>query len=119
MLAPPSALLRAKPVERGRPGYGEQPGAGGAATRVEAAPAPESLLERLCGQILGQRRVAAQVEQVPVDVVEMLLGDRGEARLRAETGRSRGFEGRRVHARCTSQHAHTSHIGYTGSDLLV
>ena len=80
--APPPALLGAEPVERGRAGDVQQPGARGAAARVEARPEPQRLLEGLAREILGERAVACQVEQVAVHVVQVLLRDGCEGRPR-------------------------------------
>ena len=47
-------------------------------------------LERLAGEILGKRRIAREDEQVSKDVVEMLLGNRSEARRPRARSSSRG-----------------------------
>ena len=78
LLAPAPALLRPEPVERSRAGDLAEPGAGAAAARVEPAPVLERLLERVGGQVLGQRAVAGQVDEIGVHVVEMLLCGRGK-----------------------------------------
>ena len=48
--------------------------------RVELPPPAKRGLERLAGEILGERSVLREVEEVAVDVVEERLGDGGERR---------------------------------------
>src|SRR5205085_6048501 len=55
-----------------------QPGAGAPPGRVEPGPRTKSSLERLGGQFLRGRAVAGQVDEIAVDVVQMLLGNRGK-----------------------------------------
>ena len=88
LLAAAPPLLGAEPVERGRAGDLAEPGAGARASRVEAPPELQRLLERLGGEILGERRVARQVDEVAVDVVEVRLRRRREARRAGGLGAS-------------------------------
>src|SRR5207302_6287350 len=104
LLAPPASRLRAEVVERGAARDHAQPGARRGTTRVEATPRAQRALERLAGEILGERRVAREDEQVAVDVVEVSLGDRGEARRPLARRTSRGQSRRRgVHIFHTAQ----------------
>ena len=84
LFAPVAPGLRPEPVEGGRARDPEQPGPGAAAAWVEPRPLAEGLLERGPCQVVGERAVAGQVEQVAEDVVEMPLGGIGER------GRRRG-----------------------------
>src|SRR5919197_136058 len=53
------------------------------AARVEAPPRAEGLLERVAREVFGDGSVSGHEQQVAVDGVEVLFGDRGEARPRA------------------------------------
>src|SRR5262249_46662654 len=77
--------------------------------RVELRPEPERLLKRLPGQVLCECRVAAEVEQVAVDIVEMSFGRGCEVGSGFEPGRSRGVERHRLHILSTSQAVTRSH----------
>src|SRR5581483_2948034 len=98
-LATPAPLLGPEVVERRRAREVEEPGPRAAAPRVEPAPLPERLLERLGGQVLGSAAVPGQVDEVAVDVVEVALDG--------------GFEARHLrehrHAGYTPPAAHRSH----------
>ena len=74
LLAPGAPALGAEVVERDGARDLAEPGAGGAALRVEAVPEPQRALERLAGQVLGRRPVAGEPGEVAVDVVEVPLG---------------------------------------------
>ena len=71
---PTAALLGTKVVERRRAGDLTQPGPGAAAAGVEPPPRPERLLERLAGEILRQRAIPGQEQQIAVHGVELRLG---------------------------------------------
>jgi len=78
LLAPTAALFAAKVIESGRSCDLAEPSALGAAGGVEAVPEPDGALERLGRKILSGLRVAREVEDVAVDVVEMPSGGVGE-----------------------------------------
>src|SRR5581483_3208749 len=101
LLAPPAPLLGAEPVEPDR--------AGAASSGIEAAPQPQRLLEGVTRQVLRERGVAAEVEQVAVDVVEVLLGHGREGRPRAESLLSGRVERHGVHALITPHVPPASH----------
>jgi hypothetical protein len=95
LLAPAAARLGAEPVERGRPRDTEEPRARAAATRVEAPPQTQCLLEGRAREVLGGFAVASEVEEVPEHVVELRLGGLGEAAWRLDGERL--LERHRVH----------------------
>ena len=96
-LASTATLFRSEVVERRRAGDLAEPGALGASGRVESVPQANGALEGLGGQILGRLRVAREVQDVPVDVVQVPLGGIGErARHRLHTPHIRRF-GRNRH----------------------
>ena len=68
--------------------------------RIEAAPLLERRLEGLAREVLGDRPVLGQVQQIPVDVVEELLGHRSERRSR-RLERARGIDRHCMHDLCT------------------
>ena len=71
LLAPRAPALGAEVVERDRARDLAEPGAGGAAVRVEAVPEPQRPLERLAGEVVGGGAVAGEPGEVAVDVVEV------------------------------------------------
>ncbi len=80
LLATLAPRVGAEPIERRRACDGEQPRTMCSAARIEPLPAAERRLERLARQVLGERPVLRQVQEVAVDVVEQLFGDRRERR---------------------------------------
>ena len=68
-------------VERSRARELAEPGSGGAAPRIEAAPAAQSALEGVDREVFGEGVVGGQVHEIGENVVEVLLGDGGEALL--------------------------------------
>src|SRR5581483_8620465 len=80
-LASPATLLGAEVVESGRACQREQPGPRRPAARVEPLQAAKRPLEGLGGEVLGDRAVPGQVEQVAEDAVEVLLADRREVEI--------------------------------------
>jgi len=75
LFAAAPARLGAKPVDGDAAGDAAEPRARRAPARVEAPPAAERLLERLGGKILRGRAVAGQVDEIPVDAVQLLRDD--------------------------------------------
>src|SRR5581483_10150894 len=73
LLPAESAPLRPEMVERDRPRHLEEPGARGAATRVEAVPQAKRAFERGPRQLLGREAVGREPHEVAVDVVEVCL----------------------------------------------
>ena len=67
-------------VERSRARELAEPRSGGAAPRVEAAPAAQCALEGVDREVFGKGVVGGQVHEVGENVVEVLLGDGGQAR---------------------------------------
>ncbi len=78
---PQPPRLRPKVVERGRACELAEPRAGPASPRIETAEAPQRALEGLDREVFGEVLVGGQVHEVAKDVVEVLLGDGGEALL--------------------------------------
>src|SRR5438105_2306980 len=72
-------------VEGDRAGHLAEPGARGAALRVEAVPEPQRPLESLPCQLVGRVAVAGEPAEVAVDVVEVALGSLGEGHLAPHT----------------------------------
>ena len=100
LLAPSAPRLGAKPVEGRRARDPEQPGAGAAPSGVETRPPAQRLFERRTGEVVRERSVAGQIEQVAEHVVEVALGRVGERRWRLGASRCAG-ECHRVHDRST------------------
>src|SRR5918994_3623103 len=107
LLAAPSPVLAPEPVERGRARDLAEPRAGRGAARVETRPQTKRLLERVRGQILGERAVAGQVHEIAVHVVEVLLCGRGE-RGRPSGLSSQSRDRHRLHTVSTSPDGGTS-----------
>ena len=90
LLAPLAPGLGAEPVDGGGVCDPAKPGTRRASTRIEAAPALESPLERLGREILRRSAVTREVDEVAVDGVEMLRDDVRERRSADHTGRADG-----------------------------
>ena len=67
--------LGAQVIERARAGDREQPAARACAARVEAVALAPGALERVGREVLGERAVAREVDEVAVDVAEMRLDE--------------------------------------------
>src|SRR5262245_3446670 len=74
-------LFGAEVIEGGRARQREEPRLRRSSPRVEAPQAPERPLEGLGREVLGNRAVPGQVEQVAENAVEVLLADCGEVEI--------------------------------------
>jgi hypothetical protein len=81
IFSPQTSPLRPKVVQRGRACELAQPCAGPAPPWIETAEAPKRALEGLDREVFGEGLVGSQVHEIAKDVVEVLLGDGGEALL--------------------------------------
>src|SRR5436190_7923590 len=81
VLATEPPRLRPEVVERSGARELAEPGSGGPAPRIEAAPAAQSALESVDREVFGEGVVGGQVHEIGENVVEVLLGDGGEALL--------------------------------------
>src|SRR5947207_8805109 len=79
VLATEPPRFRPEVVERSRARELAEPGSGGAAPRIEAAPAAQGALEGVDREVFGEGVVGGQVHEIGENVVEVLLGDGGEA----------------------------------------
>src|SRR5688572_13164956 len=70
LLALPAPRIGAKPVERSRARDSEKPSARRTSAGIEPPPLLERGLERLARQVLCDRPVLRQIEEVAIDVVE-------------------------------------------------
>jgi hypothetical protein len=100
LLAPAAPALRPEVVERHAAADPAEPRPLGAAPRVETAPGPERLLERLGRQLLGERRIGGEHEQVTVHGIEVVRSRLAEAPPEGGPPRHRRRE--RVHASHTA-----------------
>ena len=80
LLAAQSTSLRAEVIQRRRASKLAEPGARSTTARVEAVPAPQCALECVDREVFGEGMVGGQVHEIGENVVEVLLGDGGEAR---------------------------------------
>jgi hypothetical protein len=76
LFAPPAAGVGPEVVERGRASDAAEPGDRRRPSRVVAPPLLERLLERGAGQVVGEAGVGSEHEQVAIDLVQAVLGDR-------------------------------------------
>src|SRR5436190_2238785 len=91
LLAAQPAFLGTEVIERDTPRDLAEPRTRGAATRIEAPPGAERLLERLRRELLGDGAVAGEEQQVAMHRVQLRFGDGGKRRSR----RSKCRQGRR------------------------
>ena len=81
ILAAQPPRLRAKMVERRRARKLAEPGTYSTPTGIEAIPTAKCALERVDREVFGEGVVSGQVHEIGKNVVEVSLGDDGEALL--------------------------------------